>query len=346
MTEANDQEGRMAWVKKCRRPLLSLSAFFALLFIAGCRMVWMPGDSYKGDLPALSETQSILRDELEGHVRMLAEEIGPRNVERPLALSRSRDYLVEQFKSFGYAPSLQTFTVDGVECSNVEVEIPGASNADDILVIGAHYDSAHHSPGANDNASAVAAILCLAKRVSSLTPARTIRFVAFVNEEPPRFQTAQMGSMVYAEACREKGEQISMMLSLDTIGYFDTAPGSQHYPWLFSLFYPDTGNFIAFVSNTGSRSSLHHVIRSFRNHAEFPSEGVAAPGGLPGIGWSDHWSFWKAGYPAVMITDTAPFRYPYYHSTQDTVDKIDFDGLSRIVTGLEPMILELASDEP
>ena len=147
-----------------------------------------------------------------------------------------------------------------------------------------------------------------------------------------------MGSVVYAKQCRKHREKIVAMLSLETIGYYTDERGTQHYPFPFSLFYPSTGNFIGFVGNTLSAGLVRDVVASFRHHAKFPSEGGALPGAVPGIGFSDQWAFWQEGYPGVMVTDTAPFRYPYYHTREDTPDKVRYDHLARVVAGLEGVI--------
>ncbi|MHC4320424.1 MAG: M28 family peptidase, partial [Planctomycetota bacterium] len=167
-------------------------------------------------------------------------------------------------------------------------------------------------------------------------------FLCFVNEEPPYFQTANMGSRVYARRCRQRGEDITAMICLETIGYYSDEKGSQNYPPPLGLLYPSTGDFIALVGNYGSRALVRQVVESFRRHAQFPSEGAAMPGVLPGIGWSDHWAFWKEGYSAVMVTDTAPFRYPHYHQSTDTPDKIDYERMARVVEGMEAVVRELA----
>ena len=133
------------------------------------------------------------------------------------------------------------------------------------------------------------------------------------------------------------------MFSLETIGYYSDRPGSQRYPFPLGLFYPSTGNFIAFVSDLGSRALLHAAVASFRRQAGFASEAAAAPAFLPGVDWSDHWSFRKEGYPALMVTDTALYRYPYYHTPLDTPDKVDYERLARVVTGLRGTIGELAN---
>jgi Zn-dependent M28 family amino/carboxypeptidase len=173
-------------------------------------------------------------------------------------------------------------------------------------------------------------------------PQRTIRFILFVNEELPFAKTELMGSVVHAKGAYEKKENIVGMMSVETIGFYSDQPKSQRYPFPFNYFYPDTGNFIAFVSNLQSRDFLHKSISAFRATAPSPSEGLAAPQFTPGIDRSDHWSFWKYGYPAIMITDTAPYRYPYYHTAQDTPDKIDYDKVTHVVYGLAQVIKTLA----
>ena len=172
--------------------------------------------------------------------------------------------------------------------------------------------------------------------------ARTLRFVAFVNEEPPYFLTRHMGSRVYARESAQRGERIAAMLSLETIGYYSDLEGSQSYPFPFNFFYPSTANFITFVGNLASRDLVQRVVDVFRKHTRFPSEGVAAPGIIPGVNWSDHWSFWKEGYPAVMVTDTAFYRYPKYHTSQDRPEIIDYERMAWVVAGLAYVLGELA----
>ena len=133
------------------------------------------------------------------------------------------------------------------------------------------------------------------------------------------------------------------MLSLETMGYYSTEAGSQQYPVdEMRGVYPDVGNFIGFVSNVESRALLDAAARAFTSRATVPLQAAAMPAGLPGAGWSDHWSFWQAGYPALMVTDTAPWRYPHYHTAEDTPDKIDFEKFADVVNGLEAVIEALA----
>lgn len=298
-------------------------------------------------LPPLNEKQKKLAKELEGYVKHLCHVIGERNLtQAPEALEKAADYIEKQFASFGYQPQRQTFVARGKNCHNLIASGPAPeqkTSSPPIFVIGAHYDSVVGTVGANDNASGTAALLALAKRLAKFSSEHQLRFVAFVNEEPPHFQTPEMGSWVYAKACKQKKENIVAMFSLETMGYYSQKEGSQHYPHpLFKLFYPDRGNFIGFVGNFWSRRLVKSSLRLFQKYAKFPAQGAALPSFIPGIGWSDHWAFWKCGYNAVMITDTAPFRYLYYHTAEDSPDKLDYASLARVVDGLEQVIQALA----
>jgi Zn-dependent M28 family amino/carboxypeptidase len=210
--------------------------------------------------------------------------------------------------------------------------------------VGAHYDSVAGTVGANDNCTGVAAVLELARLLRGRKLQRTVRFVLFANEEPPYFQTGDMGSLVYARQLRRDRVQVSVMISLETMGFYSDVPGSQKYPPVLGSFYPSRGDFIGFVGNSESRDLVRRSIRTFRESTSFPSEGVAAPADWPGVGWSDHWSFWQEGYPAIMITDTAVFRYPYYHTSLDTSDKVDFSRMARVVEGVRRVVESLASE--
>jgi Zn-dependent M28 family amino/carboxypeptidase len=304
-------------------------------------MTKMPGQSYAGPLPPLTVAQVSLRDELFRDVEKLASEIGERNIWNHSKLAAAADFIESSLTENRYKVRRQSYKVQDKVCCNLEVELTGTKQPEQIVVVGAHYDTVHDSPGANDNASAVAAILALARHFATKNTHRTLRFVLFANEEPPFFQTDQMGSMVYAKSCREKNENVIVMLSLETIGYYTEQPNSQKYPFPFNLIYPSTGDFLGFVSNLSSRKLLHTVIASFRKNCKFPSQGGAIPKIVTGISWSDHQSFWRHGYPAIMVTDTAPFRYPYYHTPEDTTDKIDYDRLTRVVSGLQSIITDL-----
>jgi Zn-dependent M28 family amino/carboxypeptidase len=286
----------------------------------------------------------VSASQLRVHVEMLAGTIGERNVWRYAALERAAEYVSAQLSASGYTPRRQTFEVAKLPVSNVEAVLAGRT-ASEIVVIGAHYDSVQGCPGANDNGTGVAALLELAGRFAPKAQPRTLHFVAFVNEEPPFFRTTQMGSLVYANAAKARGDRVSGMLSLETMGYYSQEKGSQQYPAPIALVYPDVGDFIGFVANVRSARLLLKARNAFRRRTSFPLQSAAIPGDLPGVGWSDHWAFWQAGYAALMVTDTAPFRYPWYHTSEDTPDKIDYDKLAHVVDGLEAVI-EALSDGP
>jgi hypothetical protein len=336
---------RPPWfTRAAARRLGILGALLALAALGSWScMILMPGSSFAGPLPALSTPEAELAAELRKDVEILAGRIGLRNHLAMPQLEAAAAHVASRFREAGYADVLrETYPIGGKTFTNLSVEIKGTSTPSEIVLVGGHYDSVVGCPGANDNASGTAGVLALAKRFARSTPSRTLRFVAFANEEPPHFQTADMGSRVCARNCRARGENVVAMLSLETIAYYSDAPGSQSYPAPLSFFYPSTGNFIAFVGNVGSGGLVRRAIRTFRRTTSFPSEGAALPGFLPGVGWSDHWSFWEEGYPAIMVTDTAPFRYPHYHTTEDTPDKLDYERCARVVHGLREVVAELS----
>ena len=306
----------------------------------------MPGKNISKAAP-LSTAEVGLRAELIADVQTLGGQIGERNMTRYSQLNAAVDFIEDSFSRTGLHPRRDSYELHGRACHNIEAEIRGAQGAavskpPAIILVGAHYDSVFGSPGANDNGSGVAAMLALARRFAGKPAKHTLRFVAFVNEEPPYFLSEQMGSFVYASRCKARGDQIRAMISLETIGYFSDAPHSQTYPSIgLGAFYPNVGNFIGFVGNIRSRALLRQVLSLFRAQGKIPSEGAALPAFIPGVSWSDQWSFWQHGYPGIMITDTAPFRYPHYHSVTDTPDKLDYDRFALVVSGMHKVIEEL-----
>jgi len=305
-------------------------------------MIPMPGESYHGPLPPATDELRALENELRSYVHMLAGEIGERNVFHYTQLVQAAEYIGKTLSEAGYEVARQEYEVSGQICENLGAEVRGTERPDEIVLIGAHYDSVKGSPGANDNATGVAAMLALAHMFSQTPASRTLRFLAFTNEEPPFFQSHHMGSRVYAKRSRQRAENIILMLSLETLGYYSDQQGSQSYVFPLHFFYPSTGNFIAFVSNVENGSLVRHLLKSFRQHASFPSEGAALWRWLPGVGWSDHWAFWKEGFPAVMVTDTALFRDPAYHTAHDAPQNIHYEHFARVVSGLQRVIAEFA----
>ncbi|MBI2319851.1 MAG: M20/M25/M40 family metallo-hydrolase [Betaproteobacteria bacterium] len=285
-----------------------------------------------------------LPERLRTHVVRLADKIGERNVWRPRSLHAAADYIRDEWRRQGHAVTAQSYIAYEVASENLEIASAGAVHPSEIIVVGAHYDSVRGSPGANDNASGVAALLEIGRALKDARIRRTVRLVAFVNEEPPFFYWGEMGSGVYAKEALRRGDDIRLMISLEMLGAYNDQPGSQRYPPFLGWFYPDRGNFIAFVSNIASRHVLKRTVAAFRSVSAFPSEYLAAPGIVPGVSWSDQLSFWRAGYPAIMVTDTAFYRYPHYHTAQDTPDKIDYARMAQVVQGLAKAIVVLAND--
>lgn len=336
----------MGWIRmKKKNRLTAILVLLALIAIGGnWYMLKMPGVSYRGSLPPLNAQQLVIRDHLATHIEELANKIGERNVENPKNLEAAANYIEILFKNLGYAVSDQSYEVyepKKVAVRNLIAEYPGTSRSDEIIVIGAHYDSVVGSPGADDNGSGVAAMLELARLLKSYTFKRTIRFVAFVNEEPPFFYTKHMGSLQYARLVKQKKENIIAMISLESLGYYSEQKHSQHYPFPFGLLYPNTGDFIGFVGNLSSRDLVGKVVSLFRQHSQFPSEGAALPSWMRGVSWSDQWSFWKQGYQAIMVTGTAVFRNPNYHLGSDLPDTIDYARTARVVDGLQEVVKEM-----
>lgn len=282
----------------------------------------MPGVSYRGPLPEPTDEERALAARLREHVMALAAR------ERNTDLETAARYIET---SLGAGVRSQPFESGGRTVRNIEI-------AAGAIVVGAHYDTVPGSPGADDNASGVAVLIELARMK---LPAR---FVAFANEEMPYFLTDEMGSAAYAARARRQGERIGVMLSLEMLGFYADAPASQHYPPPLGLLYPERGDFIAFVGDLGARSLVRRSVELFRAHAQFPCEGVAAPSFVPGVTWSDHWAFRQHGFPALMVTDTAFYRYPHYHLPSDTPEKLDYARMARVTLGLAALIEELAHE--
>jgi len=281
----------------------------------------------------MSSTElTVIADRLQFDVRHLAIEIGPRNIHHYPALCRAAHHIERAFCEAGYVPTRQTFEAMGKSCANIIAEKPGLESSREVFVVGAHYDTHKESPGANDNGSGIAALLELARAAAGWRSRRTIRFVAFTNEESPFTRTRHMGSCVYAEACRKRGDEITGMLCLETLGCYSEERAQRLS--FGGLLLPRRADFLALVGNLRSRRLLHRCSEALGVDPEIKFRALSLPGGLPGVRSSDHWSFWKSGYQAVMATDTAPLRYQHYHRSTDTPDKVDLEWLERVVRGL------------
>jgi hypothetical protein len=294
--------------------------------------------------PALSSAAlAALAARLEAHVRQLSQTIGERHFRRRSALDATLSYLRAQLDEVGVPVVEHEFVASGQTFVNLEVVAPQAAASPEqaCIVVGAHYDTVPGTPGADDNASGVAALLELVAELGTLRLERSLRFVFFPNEEPPFFPDAGMGSAAYAAQLRQKGVAVQVMLSLEMLGYYSEQPKSQKYPPGMGLFYPDRGNFIGFVSNLRSRQQLAEVKRAFQANTAFPCESLAAPEWTIVVGLSDHRSFWREGYPALMVTDTAFMRNPHYHRASDTADTLDYTRYAQVTAGLIATVKEL-----
>jgi uncharacterized protein with GYD domain len=280
-------------------------------------LVRMPGESHRGALPPLTEREKALEAQLRRDTQILAGDIGERNIWKMENLDDAADYIGAEFRAAGLNAVFQSYEVQGGTFRNVEAEVLGSGRAGEILIVSGHYDTVVNGPGADDNASGVAGTLALARAFAGKTPQRTLRFVCFANEEMLGAPENWAGSVHYAKRCRERGEKIIGNINLDTIGYFSDAPNSQKYPAPLNLFYPTTADFIGVLADSGSKEFAFEIIEKFRRLHPFPCEGLVAPRTFPElgrhIGRSDQRSFWDEGYPGVMITDTANFRYEHYH---------------------------------
>lgn len=323
--------------------LCALAAIAAVLALAVWYSIVFPRQPYTGPLPPLTAEQSELVPKLAAHLEAVASR--PHNVAHYADLEAAAVYIETTLKAYGHTAVPQTYEVDGRTVRNIEavIEPQSPSPATPSYILGAHYDSAGTSPGANDNGTGVAALLELARILADLKPrTHRIRLVFYVNEEQPYSHSPSMGSWRHAKSLAEKGEQVTGMMSLETLGYFSNEPGSQKFPFPFGLIYSDRGNFVAFVGLPGSRTFLHRAISAFRKHAAFPSIGGVAPGFIPGIDHSDHWSYHQFGYPALMVTDTAPFRNPYYHRREDLPAAVDTESLARVTIAIAESVRDLA----
>lgn len=321
-----------------------IASFLFLVFVATlvAGFFWAtatPGESYAG--PESKPKDAQLAGRLERHVEVLASE--PRSLRKLASINRTIAYLEAELTANGYVVSRQEVLAPA---ENIIIHIRAKRTDAPILIVGAHYDSFGPAPGADDNASGVAALLELARSLKKYDgeSAVELQLIFFANEEPPYFKTNAMGSFVHASALTDP-RRIAGMISLESIGYFSDEKGSQRYPFPLSLRYPSTGNFIAFVGDLSSRDFLRDSIGAFRENARVASVGGTAPASLQGIDWSDHWAYSERGIPALMVTDTAIFRNPNYHRVTDTADSLDFKRMALVVEGLESWLTSLMSSE-
>ena len=274
-------------------------------------------------------------NQLYEHVEHLSVRIGSRSVFEYDKIEAAKHYIVSFLEDLGYAPVLQDYTYNDKVYSNIIASREGVQSPDETVIIGAHYDTVYGTPGADDNASAVAVLLEMCRALKDFSPGRTLKLIFFTLEEPPVFRTKFMGSYVYAREAKAKGENIRAMVCLEMLGYYGDKKGGQTFPLPFmNLVYSSTPNFIAVVGNLKSRGLVKRIEGSLKKSSNIPVETISTVSFVPGVDFSDHRSFWKMGYAAVMITDTAFYRNPNYHSARDTIDTLDFVSMSSLLAGL------------
>jgi Zn-dependent M28 family amino/carboxypeptidase len=283
---------------------------------------------------------SIDQARLQKIVQTLSIDFHPRNFRNTTNLESTVAYIQQHFEAAGGIVTIQPFEVSETTYKNVRCHF-GNSDGPKII-IGAHYDSHGNTPGADDNASGVAGLIELAYLLGAHTPEGNFELIAYTLEEPPFFATKYMGSHFHAEAIRDEGERIAGVIILEMIGYFTDAFGSQDYPsLLFKLIYPNRGNFIAVVGNTDQRAFTKQVKISMTADSDLSVKSINAPAGVPGIDFSDHRNYWKFGYDAVMITDTAFYRNKAYHKANDTWDRLDYEKMGQVVQGVYSAMVQL-----
>ncbi len=283
----------------------------------------------------------VSAERLQTHVKMLSETFSPRDYTHTENLDRAADYIKRAFEQAQGAVREQPYKANGKSYRNVRALF--GPEKKERIVIGAHYDVCQPYPGADDNASGVAGLLELAHLLNKAALPLPVELVAYTLEEPPFFRSEAMGSAVHANSLKQQNVQVRAMFSLEMIGYFSDEPGSQHFPNpILRLFYPSRGNFIAVVGNFGQIGLVRKVKRAMRSTTLLPVHSINAPGWLPGIDFSDHLNYWRAGYPAVMITDTSFYRNENYHTAQDTAEKLDYNRMAKVVQAVYAAILNLS----
>jgi Zn-dependent M28 family amino/carboxypeptidase len=319
--------------------LLSFVVFVSLM-IATWALVTQP-------LLPISRTANVVApppSRLEAHVRMLSETFVPRDESHPAMLNQVAAYIRGEFEQAGGLVSDQPYVVDGISYRNVIALFGPETN--ERIVVGAHYDSvAEDVPGADDNASGVAGLIELAYLLGKTTLPLRVELVGYTLEEGQHFRTQRMGSAVHARSLREHDVAVRAMFSLEMLGYFTDAPGSQRYPHpVLKAFYPSRGNFIAVVGKLDQPLIVRQVKEAMRGASPLPVYSINAPRSVPGVDFSDHRNYWEAGFEAVMITDTAFYRNPNYHTVRDTANTLDYQRMAMVVQGVYAAVLALATD--
>ena len=327
--------------RKRRRRLARIMLVLCLILATLGVLAWFWITQPLFSQPQMGQTISVDPARLETDVRELSEKLLPRDQTHPSNLDRTAAYIRARLAETGGRLSEQPFTISGNTYRNVICSFGPQSN--ERIIVGAHYDSYHEYAAADDNASGVAGLIELARLLSHTNLPLQVDLVAYTLEEPPYFGTAHMGSVMHAQSLLKDGVKVKAMLSLEMIGYFSDAPDSQSFPLsLLRAFYPSRGNFIAVVGSLGEGGMARRVKRAMIGSSSLPVYSISAPRFVPGIDFSDHLSYWKAGYAALMITDTAFYRNHNYHTANDTAEKLDYQRMAMVVAGVYGAVIDLS----
>jgi len=293
-----------------------------------------------------AEQRQEIERQLFQHVDRLAGLIGPRTLSRPKTIQATVGYIRGQWESMGYEVTKEAFDALGEQATNLVVHQLGNRSAEQTIVLGAHYDTVPSTPGADDNASAVAVLLEASRLLKDHVGGRTMRYVAFACEEPPYFHLDSMGSRFHARQAALRGDKILGMLCLEMVGYFRDEVGSQKVPASIPRFlhrcFPKRGNFLAAVGNMRSWQLAYGFRRGFKRGTRLPLFSICLPEIINEIRLSDNSSFWDYGYPALMLTDTSFLRNPNYHLASDTPDTLDYRRMTDVTMGVASALQRLA----
>lgn len=272
---------------------------------------------------------------LEEFTRKISTEFSPRDWRHVDNLNKLSDFISTEFRRTNSNVYFQEYLVNGETYRNVISEYGSLEKGAPTIVVGAHYDAFRELDGADDNASGVAGLLELGRMLSLQSPSVKVVLVAYSLEEPPFFRSEQMGSAVHAESLVNSKENVRLMISLEMIGYFSDLPGTQSYPSsILNLFYPSEGNFIAVIGPLSLSAATINFKKAFLNSVSLPVKSMNAPSMIPGIDFSDHLNYWHQGFDAIMVSDTAFFRNLEYHKSDDTYDRLNYDKMAEVVTGV------------
>jgi len=324
-----------------RRRIIRFMLLVLLIFLLLLLGLWFWVTQPLFTRATVNTERTVDPSRLRAHVHKLSVELVPRDENHLENLDRVAAYIKSEFSHTSAIVSEQPYRVNGKSYRNVTAQF--GPETPERIVVGAHYDTAGPLPGADDNASGVAGLIELARLLDRQQLPLRIELVAFTLEEPPYFRTTGMGSSVHAQSLKQQNVRVRAMFSLEMIGYFTDTANSQHFPvGLLSPFYPSAGKFIGVVGRLSDWSIVRRAKAAMRKATPLPVYSINAPGIVPGVDFSDQLNYWHAGYNAAMITDTAFYRNPNYHTAQDTEEKLDYKRMAMVVEGVYAAVVELA----